>query len=507
MAKKILVVGEINGNFDEVFDRVATVHQKNGPFHLLLCTGAFFSENQSKEDVDRTFAPYRNGEKNIAVKTYFACNRESIPQDVDVTSLCPNLDYLGDKGKHIVEGLTIVVSHSDETYEAEDSEPADVLLSDQWPLGFSNNLQEQSYQVLGGTDFVRSIGSKRVAETTVKMSPRYHFAPSISEVYYERAPFINRLGFATRFIALPVASLKTKQKWLYAANLVPASSMDKQALANLTPQDATISPFSSIQPPISSEPKPGDKRRAPDYDRNPRNNPSFRGGNPHQRGGDGGRRGRGSYQQQQQPQQPPQPCWFCLGTPSVEKHLIVSVGDSIYLALPKGGIVEDHVLIVPIRHATSIAALNKEEHQEVHKYKASLKNYFHSLNKEGVFFERKVGDFHSHIQVIPVPAGKYQVPEYFITEAKAIGFEFEELSESDDLQQKARNENYFCVEVGNRRLFHRIDKRHPAQFGRQVMAKMLGMEERVDWKACQAKSKDEEVALATQFKTHFSSFF
>lgn len=29
-------------------------------------------------------------------------------------------------------------------------------------------------------------------------------------------------------------------------------------------------------------------------------------------------------------------CWFCLASPSVEKHLIIAVGNTTYLALAKG---------------------------------------------------------------------------------------------------------------------------------------------------------------------------
>ncbi len=41
-------------------------------------------------------------------------------------------------------------------------------------------------------------------------------------------------------------------------------------------------------------------------------------------------------------------CWFCLASPEVEKHLIVSVGDECYVALAKGGIDWNNLLIVPI---------------------------------------------------------------------------------------------------------------------------------------------------------------
>ena len=80
---------------------------------------------------------------------------------------------------------------------------------------------------------------------------------------------------------------------------------------------------------------------------------------------------------------PQGPCWFCLGSAKVEKHLVVTIGEHVsqgnynsyvhvtslptpsshthniihphttqqsYMALPKGGLVAEHVLILPIGH-------------------------------------------------------------------------------------------------------------------------------------------------------------
>ena len=44
----------------------------------------------------------------------------------------------------------------------------------------------------------------------------------------------------------------------------------------------------------------------------------------------------------------------------VEKHLIVSIGDHSYLALPKGGLTPDHVLVLPIAHHPSLLELPNE---------------------------------------------------------------------------------------------------------------------------------------------------
>ena len=51
------------------------------------------------------------------------------------------------------------------------------------------------------------------------------------------------------------------------------------------------------------------------------------------------------------------PCWFCLGSPQVEKHLVASVGTHAYVALPKGELTPGHVLILPIQHVASMASL------------------------------------------------------------------------------------------------------------------------------------------------------
>ena len=47
---------------------------------------------------------------------------------------------------------------------------------------------------------------------------------------------------------------------------------------------------------------------------------------------------------------PRKDCWFCLSSPSCENHLIVDIGSSIYLCMPKGACNDHHALIVPISH-------------------------------------------------------------------------------------------------------------------------------------------------------------
>ena len=62
-------------------------------------------------------------------------------------------------------------------------------------------------------------------------------------------------------------------------------------------------------------------------------------------------------------------CWFCLASPEVEKHLIVSVGDESYVALAKGGIDWNNLLIVPIgqrAHAPVAVPVTARRSREQH---------------------------------------------------------------------------------------------------------------------------------------------
>lgn len=62
-------------------------------------------------------------------------------------------------------------------------------------------------------------------------------------------------------------------------------------------------------------------------------------------------------------------CWFCLASPYAEKHLVISIGEHVYLALAKGGLISDHLLITTITHFQSSSELSKEILDEIEKFK------------------------------------------------------------------------------------------------------------------------------------------
>lgn len=69
-------------------------------------------------------------------------------------------------------------------------------------------------------------------------------------------------------------------------------------------------------------------------------------------------------------------CWFCLSSPSVEKHLVITVGEHFYLALAKGPVNQTHCLLLPITHVQCSALLSSESWNELHRFKQALISMF-----------------------------------------------------------------------------------------------------------------------------------
>jgi hypothetical protein len=221
------------------------------------------------------------------------------------------------------------------------------------------------------------------------------------------------------------------------------------------------------------------------------------------------------------PADPRTDCWFCLASPQLEEHLIVSIADATYLALPKGGLVPLHALIVPIAHTQSYAALSQSEAAEVEHMKAHLRNLYRDEGCEMLCFERCVttkGASHVHIQAVPIPTGEEARGARILikSEARRLGMTLDTIKNDQDLQQALGKgtEQYFYAEVPGAspgdivRLVHFIPREGkrsiPLQFGRDVAAKLLMMPERVHWKAC-TLPKEEETRLAESFKGKLQS--
>ncbi|XP_075474588.1 LOW QUALITY PROTEIN: zinc finger CCCH domain-containing protein 64 [Primulina tabacum] len=448
----------------------------------------------------------------------------------------------------------------------------DLFFTNEWPKGVIN--RAAASEVTSGI-LDSSTGDSTLSDLVSEIKPRYHIAGTVG-VYYDREPYVN-VGavHVTRFLALGSVGNKNKQKFLHALSPMPASMMSAAEICTKPPK-TTLSPYSFSENASSADQgvkRSGDSSSDTQYWRyddslkRPKHGDGDgeklcfkfvssglcpRGEKCHfrhdaeareqsvrgvcfyflnkgkcERGPDcnfkhslledgegfSGRRsesGTGSSNRSKE-------CWFCLSSPSVESHLIASIGEDYYCALAKGPLVQDHVLIIPIEHVPSTLTLPPEAEARISRFQSSLKAYFKSQGKVGVFFEwiSKRGT-HTNLQAVPVPSSRAtSVKDIFNLAAKKLGFKFttvenDNSSEGRKLLQMHldKNQSLFYVEApGGTFMSHVIEEneKFPAQFGREVLAGLLNIADKADWRNCQL-TKDEETKMADDFKCRFEEY-
>ena len=138
---------------------------------------------------------------------------------------------------------------------------------------------------------------------------------------------------------------------------------------------------------------------------------------------------------------------------------------------------------------------------------------------------------HAHIQVVPVPQSLAdKVEEAFVSEGKRMGLEPEADAQGALTACADGKKSYFRVDLPDGRvmmwLFDAAGRSFSLQFGRYrlffrhsflsgdgkltrscriVLTSLLGMKDRLDWKAC-AQSDEDDTLDAQNFKTAFAPF-
>lgn len=537
---KILVVGSVRGHYSKLFKRVHDVNLKAGPFDLLLCIGDFFGE-----DTD-TYNELVNGDTELPnVHTYILG-----PITSQFRKLHPNVDNF-DHGFEIVDGITFLgrsgilntsqglrigylngqflqecteEDKSLEYFTKEDydsllmsqrssSAVVDILITAQWPR-----------DVFKYTTMGESMGTKADATASVLISklcwlirPRYHFAGGFN-FFYERPPFRNHRVLneaaknVTRFYSVADITNTEKMKWIYAFNIVPAKQLSAPELVR-QPEGVTENPFGKlVQEQTDQEnlslmgrPQSGQFFFAID--------------STDQQGDDGynkrGRDNRNNHQDKHPRKQlkvDQDSCWFCLASANVDKSLIVSIGDLSYLALAKGGLTDDHMMILPIGHIRS--SIEIEEHDlrsEITHFKTVLLEFFKAREMVPVFFERNFRSAHFQIHVIGLPESK--APSLKATVATVFDrHEYHELSMHSELfDVLSPGAPYFFLECpGHYKFFVRINTKKeffPIQIGRDLLAHpdLLNCPDKVDWKKC-TSSPEEVKQLTHEIRKNFEPF-
>ncbi len=182
------------------------------------------------------------------------------------------------------------------------------------------------------------------------------------------------------------------------------------------------------------------------------------------------------------------------------------------------------MLIVPIEHAPSAAAFSPSASNELFKYQSSLRKcYKEKLNgKELICFERHLalktkGGNHAHVNCVPVTSlAAANAKQVFEAHAERHGFTFEVIPPQDAegataaLKAVVGWDEYFSATLPDGTvLVHYIKRgeKHPMNFGREVVAELLGNPSLADWKKCVAEGgQAEETERIERFKELFKEY-
>lgn len=478
-----------------------------------------------------------NGQIEVPLPTYFALPRRPLPSSVvnkletSNDELCHNLYFLGKRSvTKTSEGIRIVAlggqldsniiaGQSKDKYPPFYGESdarilrgattADILITSEWPedirrrsrVDFKPDVEPPTQQCIADLDAV--------------LKPRYHFSTSGS-TFYEREPFFHaptdktdNLYPITRFISMAAYGNPSKQKWIYAFSIDPSASHPVSP-----PQGSTACPVIMSE---KKRPAPEHHEQALVYD------DGTRGRRPHKR-----RKGenRGPLAASE--------CFFCLANENIATHLITSIGESSYTTTAKGPLPTSqtfsklgfpcHMLIIPFSHQPTLGSMEEEErhatYAEMQKYRIAMNSMLASAADEeygSVTWEVSKSSLpHTHWQYLPVPADLIQkglVEAAFKALAENLhwpAFKKEDVTDGFD-----ETSDFFRVLIWDPKndpakqtsYVMRFDEkiRFHSQFGREVLAKLLRLDKRIDWRDCGQTQADEEQDVE-KFKVAFKEF-
>ncbi|KAL0280157.1 UNVERIFIED_CONTAM: hypothetical protein PYX00_001533 [Menopon gallinae] len=488
MAQKVLVCGDVRGNFRLLFERIDKLNKKKGPFDLLLCVGDFFGSSPSN------WEPYKNGSLKVPLLTYILGpnSEEHIKyyDDMNGCELCSNVYYLGKRGILTSSGLKIAYKDVETVrniaYKGKDNAEylgIDVLLTSQWPRNVTNLVGNVDDDVKKASDD----GSDLVAWLVSQTKPRYHFV-GLCDVFYERQPYRNEQPngvlntHCTRFISL---SSLTGKKWMYGAVLTPIDKIKKEELYQRT-SDETEIPYKNISLGGSKSPKTEQYF----FDMNSRDR------------GNASRKRKRDFSQEK--------CWFCLAG-GQDLQTVVSIGTEAYAAVPKGGMARRHLMICPVKHLESYLHLPRSAREEVAEMKKAITRYYEEHKEVPVFFERYYKTSHMQLNAVPVPAScSGKLMSSFASHAERSNLELVELPRGTQLGEVLRLDTpYLYVELPDGEKFYiKCGDKFPIHFARLVLASkaVLNAKNKVDWKEC-VLPEEEEQKLTGQLRKEFAEFY
>ncbi|XP_077197687.1 CWF19-like protein 2 isoform X2 [Paroedura picta] len=186
-------------------------------------------------------------------------------------------------------------------------------------------------------------------------------------------------------------------------------------------------------------------------------------------------------------------CPHCFDSPELPKHLIIAIGNKVYLSLPNyRSLTEGHCLIAPMQHYTAATLLDEDIWEEIQVFRKTLVKMFEAEDLDCVFLETNLSTKkrdHMVYECIPLPKEVGDMaPIYFkkaimeCDEEWSMNKKLIDLSSKDVRKCVPKGLPYFSVDFGLQAGFaHVIEDQHkfPLYFGKEIIGGMLDLEPRL----------------------------
>lgn len=99
-------------------------------------------------------------------------------------------------------------------------------------------------------------------------------------------------------------------------------------------------------------------------------------------------------------------CKKCFENRTMDKHLIVSLGEKVYMAIPeRGSLAPGHCVLLPVRHSIACTSLDEDVFEEMKVFKENLVKMWKAEEKDVIFFESVLNlrkQYHTVVHCVPL---------------------------------------------------------------------------------------------------------
>lgn len=566
-------MGDCKGNLETAFKMAAVQHLKVG-FDFMLCVGEFVGDGLE-------LAAFARKEKQVPLPTYFIDTSPALLKAAkDGQEICENLTFLGGVGVKEIQGLRIGYlsgKFNGDVYSAEEEEafvrdcytkiavdrlkaekPVDILLTNEWPRGYERGVK-------GDVPEPDERDSPALGLIVKNLGPRYHVV-GLRDTFCNRHPFVTSHGGMCRMVGMGMVGSKGKEKkWMHALSLkltpdnkgIEAATecpFSKKRQRDMEPTDTVyignlpkVAREDTLHKPLQRCGQIKRLRCVRDTDTGECRGFGFCTFNSIEEATravalDGKLQCAGKtlqirFAEKRQDNQdeykskapridlaPHAECWFCLSNPKLEKHLLVSVGRSAYTALAKGGVHENHLLVLPVKHFPCFASMPKDVADDMLRQMNYIKDFYAPKDADLICYERWLPmrntlANHAQFQAIAIPRRMaFCAQPALLSLGKKAGLIFRKIdspSELFTLQDGASATPYYYFQLpGDNTARGRMTEhwvcssdstKMPLNFGREVLCEILEAKDKLDWRKC-VMSEEKETAIAAHLKDKMAAF-